>query len=83
MEIKRQFKKDPHLHSSDHVLADELATRLKDKSHFGFYLGMAKSHNHDFLRGIAGQVLEGKAKKPGALFAYLVKKNKEVPPSQS
>jgi hypothetical protein len=77
MEIIRQFKKDPYLHSPNHVLADELANKLNDKKHFALYLGMAKSHNHDFLRGVAGQVLEGKAKKPGALFAYLVKKNKE------
>jgi len=75
MEIKREFKKDSHLHSAAHALADELSTRLSDKKHFGFYLKMALTHNHDLLRRIAGEVLEGKPKKPGALFAYLIKKH--------
>ncbi|MBI3952376.1 MAG: hypothetical protein HY336_00265 [Candidatus Doudnabacteria bacterium] len=82
MEIKRQLKKkkDPHLHSAAHVLADELSVKLSDKKHFGFYLKMALTHDHDLLRRIAGEVLESKsAKRPGALFAYLLKKSKEKP----
>ncbi|MBI2607618.1 MAG: hypothetical protein HYW51_02215 [Candidatus Doudnabacteria bacterium] len=71
-------KKDPHLHSQAHVLADELSNKLNDKKHFGFYLKMATTHDHNFLRRIAGEVLESKsAKKPGALFAYLIKKHRE------
>ncbi len=67
--------KDPHLHSSAHVLADELSNRLNDKKHFGFYLKMALKYDHGFLRKLASEVLESKsAKKPGALFAYLIKK---------
>lgn len=78
MEIKRQFKKDTHLHSAAHVLADELSTKLNDKKHFGFYLKMALTHDHGLLRSIAGQVLESQStKKPGALFAYLLKKSKQ------
>jgi formamidopyrimidine-DNA glycosylase len=66
--------KDHHLHSPSHVLADELCVRLNDKKHFGFYLKMAVNYDHNILRKIAGEVLEQKAKKPGALFAYLIKK---------
>lgn len=78
MQIKRQFKKDQHLHSPAHVLADELSVKLNDKEHFGFYLKMALTHGHNLLRRIAGEVLESKsAKRPGALFAYLLKKSKE------
>jgi hypothetical protein len=69
-------KKSQFLHSPAHVLADELSVKLNDKKHFGFYLKMAVNHNHDFLRRIAGEVMEQKAKRPGALFAYLIKKNK-------
>jgi hypothetical protein len=65
-----------HLHSPDHLLADELCQKFNDKKHFGFYLKMATTHNHDFLRNLAGQVLESKAvKTPGRLFAYLIKKS--------
>jgi hypothetical protein len=79
MEIKRQFKKDQYLHSPAHVLADELSIKLNDKKHFGFYLKMALVHDHNLLRRIAGEVLESKTtKRPGALFAFLIKKNKHA-----
>ena len=77
--VKNYLKphKEQHLHSPAHVLADELSTKFNDKSHFGFYLKMALIHDHNLLRRLAGEVLESKsAKKPGALFAYLIKKNK-------
>jgi hypothetical protein len=81
MEIKREFKKkkEQHIHSPAHALADELSIKLSDKKHFGLYLRMALKYDHGMLRRIAGEVLENKSvKKPGALFAYLVKKNAEV-----
>jgi hypothetical protein len=83
MEIKRQFTKrsEHHIHSSAHALADELANKLSDKKHFGFYLRLATTQDAGFLRRIAGEVLESKTtKNPGALFAYLVKKNKTPQP---
>jgi formamidopyrimidine-DNA glycosylase len=67
--------KDQHLHSPNHVLADELSVRLNDRKHFGFYLKMATLYDHNQLRRLAGEVLESKStKKPGALFAYFIKK---------
>lgn len=69
-------KVDPHLHSPAHLLADELCNKLNDKKHFGFYLKMATLYNHEFLRKLAGEVLESKTvKTPGRLFAYLIKKH--------
>jgi len=70
-----QKRSEKHLHSPAHVLADELAKKLSDPKHFGFYLKMALKYDHNFLRKLAGEVLEQKAKKPGALFAYLIKKH--------
>lgn len=78
MEIKRQFTKrtEQHIHSPVHALAEELSTKLNDRKRFAFYLGIAKNHDHNMLRKIAGEVLESKStKNPGALFAYLVRKN--------
>ncbi len=67
---------DKHLHSPAHLLADELCQKFNDKRHFGFYLKMATLYDHNFLRNLAGQVLEGKnVQTPGRLFAYLIKKN--------
>lgn len=68
-------KADSHLHSPNHLLADELSAKLNDRKHFGFYLRMAALYNHDFLRNLAGQVAESRdVKAPGKLFAFLVKK---------
>ena len=78
MEIKREFKKgkEQHIHSPAHALAEELSVKLSDQKNFGFYLKMALKFDHNFLRMLAGQVLESKTtRKPGALFAYLIKKN--------
>ena len=67
---------DKHLHSPAHLLADELANKLNDKKHFGFYLKMATTYDHNFLRGLMGKILENNnAKTPGRLFAYLIKKH--------
>jgi hypothetical protein len=68
-------KKDPHLHSPAHLLADELSVKLSDKKHFGYYLKMAVLYDHNVLRQVLGQVLESNnLKTPGKLFAYLLKK---------
>ncbi len=66
-------KKDNHLHSPAHVLADELSQKFHEPKRFGFYLKMAHTYDHNILRRLAGQVSESKAKTPGALFAYLIK----------
>lgn len=80
MKISKDYlqkpKRDPHLHSPAHVLADELANKLGDPRHFGFYLKMATDMDHNVLRKLMGEVLEGNSSNPGALFAFLIKKYK-------
>ena len=76
--VSKKIKVDTHLHSPAHLLADELSVKLNDRTHFGFYLKMATLYDHNFLRGLAGKVLEGKnITTPGRLFAYLIKKHNE------
>ena len=80
---KPRPKKNRYLHSPNHLLADELSQRLGDTRHFGFYLKMATLYDHNMLRALAGQVLEGKdVKTPGRLFAYLIKKRNEESSNQ-
>lgn len=77
MKVEKNYlkkHKEQHLHSPAHVLADELSVKLSDRKHFAFYLKMAVTHDHNLLRRLAGEVMEQKAKKPGALFAFLIKK---------
>ena len=72
---KKQAKPDTHLHSPTHLLADELSVKLNDRKHFALYLGMAKKHDHQFLRKVLGEVLEAReVKNAGRLFSFLVKK---------
>ncbi len=72
--VKLPTKRDPHLHSAAHVLADELATKLSDPKHFALYLKLALTHPHDVLKRLMGQVLEGhNITNKGKLFSYLVK----------
>lgn len=72
----KKAQKNPHLHTASHLLADELATKLRDKSHFGYYLKMTYIHDHAILRMILGQVLESKnITTPGRLFTYLLKQH--------
>lgn len=81
MEITRRYykkNKEQHIHSPAHALADELANKFSDRRRFGFYLKMATMYDHNLLRRLAGEALEGKAKNPAALFAYLIKKNNET-----
>ena len=79
MKIQKNYlklRREQHIHSPAHALADELSNRLNDKKHFGFYLKMAVMYDHNLLRRLAGEVLENKTtKSPGALFAYLIKKH--------
>jgi len=68
-------KKNPFLHGPDHLLAEELSTRLNDRKHFGLYLKMATLHDHGLLRSLCGQVVESRdVKNPGRLFSFLIKK---------
>lgn len=71
-------KKNPHLHSPNHLLADELSQKFNDPKHFGFYLKLATIHDHTILRKLAGEVLENKSvTTPGKLFSYLIKKRNQ------
>lgn len=73
---KKPIQKNKHLHSPNHLLADELGLLLNDTKHFGFYLKMATLYNHSFLRKMANEILENKkVQTPGKLFAYLIKKH--------
>lgn len=78
MKISKDYlqkpKRDPHLHSPSHVLADELSNMFGEPKKFAFYLGIANRTDHVVVRRIAGQVMEKPVENPAALFAYLIKK---------
>lgn len=53
-----RFTPDKHLHSKEHVLADDLSTMLSEPKRFAAYLGIAKRYYESDLRALARRVLE-------------------------
>lgn len=49
---------DKHLHSREHVLADDLSQMLGEQKKFAAYLGIAKLYHESDLRALARRVLE-------------------------
>jgi hypothetical protein len=82
--VGKKIQVNKHLHSPAHLLADELCLKFNDKKHFGFYLKMATTYDHGFLRKLAGEILEKKdVQTPGKLFAYLIKKHNDNQKSEA
>lgn len=53
-----RFTPDTHLHSKEHVLADDLSIMLSEPKRFAAYLGIAKLYYESDLRALARRVLE-------------------------
>lgn len=53
-----RFERDKHLHSREHLLADDLSKMLGEPGRFAAYLGIAKLYHESDLRGLAKYVLE-------------------------
>lgn len=49
---------DKHLHSKEHLLADDLSKMLGEPKRFAAYLGIAKLYYEGDLRSLAKRVLE-------------------------
>ena len=48
---------DKHLHSREHLLADDLSRMMRESKRFAAYLGIAKMYHEADLRALAKQVL--------------------------
>lgn len=53
-----RFEPDKHLHSREHVLADDLSRQMREPKHFAAYLGIAKLYYESDLRALAKYVRE-------------------------
>ena len=66
--IKRA--KNTHLHSREHLLADDLSNMMLEPKRFASYLGIAKLYEESDLRGLASRVLEKNDLPPEARGKY-------------
>jgi len=53
-----RFESDKHLHSREHLLADDLSKMMAEPKKFAAYLGIAKLYYESDLRALARRVLE-------------------------
>ena len=53
-----RFEPDKHLHSKEHLLADDLSKMLQEPKRFASYLGLAKLFYESDLRALLRRVLE-------------------------
>lgn len=52
-----KFERDTHLHSREHVLADDLSRVMLEPKRFSAYLGIAKMYHESDLRALAKRVV--------------------------
>lgn len=64
-------KKKGGLNHPNNLLADDLAEGLKDRESFGYYLSIAKTYPHFYLRQILSEAKE--KKNPPAWFRWRIK----------
>lgn len=53
-----RFEPDKHLHSKEHLLADDLSREMREPKRFAAYLGIAKLYYESDLRALAKYVHE-------------------------
>lgn len=53
-----KFERDTHLHSREHVLADDLSRAMAEPKKFAAYLGVAKMYYESDLRALAKRVVQ-------------------------
>lgn len=53
-----RFEPDKHLHSKEHLLADDLSRMMNENKKFAAYLGIAALYYESDLRALAKRVLE-------------------------
>ncbi|TSC75595.1 MAG: hypothetical protein G01um101433_859 [Parcubacteria group bacterium Gr01-1014_33] len=61
---------DTHLHSKEHLLADDLSRMMGEQKKFAAYLGIAKRYYESDLRGLCSRVLQKEDLPPEARGKY-------------
>ncbi len=72
-------KPNRHLHSAEHLLADEIIKAFGEPKKFGMYLGIIKRVGVDNARRFFREVLENPGDDPRKLFMW--KCRKPTPPA--
>lgn len=65
-----KLRPDKHLHSREHVLAEDLSQTLCEPKRFAAYLGIAKSYDESDLRALAKYVSQKKELPPETRGKY-------------
>ena len=74
-----RFQPDKHLHSKEHLLADDLSRMMREEKKFAAYLGIARLYYESDLRALARRVLEKEDLPPEARGKYFFAALKGLP----
>ncbi len=74
---------DKHLHSREHVLADDLSRTMLEPKRFASYLGVAKMYEEPDLRALAKYVLAKPGLEPRSRGRYFFGALKGLPKRRS
>jgi len=72
----KKIKRQPNLHSEDHMLAKEIADFCQEPKKFGMFLGVIKRIGTDKARYILGNIKDRitPAREPGKMFMWMARK---------
>lgn len=70
---------DTHLHSREHLLADDLSRMMLEPKRFASYLGVAQMYHESDLRALAKRVLAKRDLDPGLRGKYFFGALKGLP----
>src|SRR5204863_622984 len=62
--------KNAHLHSREHLLADDISRQMLEPKRFGAYLGIARLYEESDLRALARRIVEKEDLPPEARGKY-------------
>lgn len=65
-----RLERDTHLHSREHLLADDLSQMMLEPKRFAAYLGIAKLYEESELRALAKRVVEKRDLDPKSRGRY-------------
>lgn len=79
MIMRMRLTPDKHLHSREHLLADDLSRQMQEPKRFAAYLGIATLYHESDLRALARHVLEKTDLPPEARGKYFFAALKGLP----
>ena len=70
LDLEKKYRPNKHLHSKEHLLAEDLSRMMLEPKKFAAYLGLARFYHESDLRALAGRVAAKEDLPPEARGKY-------------